>query len=184
MHEQSQRIETRIAEEALTLAARKGWHHVTIKALQRKIKSIKKADYPNGPKDLIPLIVSYVDHKLFSRMRDLTPSELFHDRLFEIGMARLDVLQEKRTAFLSLAEACRRDPHLALPLIRSQFASLEKMIDFARDTGQEKKGIMFAWGYFACFHLALNSWREDESPTLDKTMARFDLAISKLLSHF
>jgi ubiquinone biosynthesis protein COQ9 len=163
-----------IAAAALKLAARAGWVDVTIDAIARETKQSVNLFRKRfvATTDLVPLIAEEIDREAFAAV---SGSGMPHDVLFDLLMARFDVLQKHRKAILSMAEAARRDPRLARALACATIDGIYRVIDAAQ---ADEKAIpprpVFAAGVGAIYGFAFHVWRKDESRDMAKTMAAVD----------
>lgn len=97
-----------------------------------------------------------------------------HERLFEVLMRRLDALEPHRAAIRSLLSSARRDPLLALHLLRNAERSQRWMLAAAGIDGAGLRGAVKAKGLAALFGRVVETWLDDEDPGLSRTMAKLD----------
>jgi AcrR family transcriptional regulator len=122
---------------------------------------------------------------VFSRHLDLVvfvgsaePVADVGDRLFEAVMARLEVLEPDRFAWLALArEEGAGSPRIGPRLVRTARALLEAS---GIDAGGRRGGIRLA-AMTAVWVRALQVWRDDEG-ALNRTMAEVDARIKRMRS--
>lgn len=96
------------------------------------------------------------------------------ERLFEVLMRRLDALEPHKAAVRSLATSARRDPRLALQLLRLSEASQRWMLAAAGIACTGLAGSVRAKGLALLFARLIEVWLEDEDPGLSATMAALD----------
>jgi AcrR family transcriptional regulator len=174
----------RLAHCALTLAGEKGWDTVTLSEIARRLKT-SLADLRKKTPDtdqLGTVIASYIDRLVARQARDLDPRQDFYNRLLDITLARLEILQKYRKGILALTLAARRRPKLAFRLLRAQRIGLTKMLAYAKIPSSLEHTRAFRIGFFLAFHIALRRWAEDETNTLEKTCAALDRSLRKLFS--
>jgi hypothetical protein len=103
------------------------------------------------------------------------------DKLFDLVMARFDVLQTHRAGVLALIDALRTDPALGGLLWSATGRSMRWLLDAAGvPTGGvvgalRVNGMGLVWGY------ALRAWEKDESADLSATMAAVDRALDRAM---
>ncbi|MGB9151530.1 MAG: hypothetical protein WCD70_00390 [Alphaproteobacteria bacterium] len=162
----------KISLAALHLAATRGWESVTLAlvAKQAKIPPDRLKKHFKAVPDLIPLIAEEIDRMALASMGKATG--VAHDVLFDLLMARFDILQKNRKAILSIAQAAHRDRSLSCALARATFDGSYRLIDAAR-LDKPPRPILAA-GLSAIYSWAFYVWRKDESRDMGKTMAALD----------
>lgn len=99
------------------------------------------------------------------------------DRLFEVLMARFDVIQKYRGGVLALAKAARRDRALLAVLSVRLPHSMEHMLTLADLlTSKSKRGLQVA-GLTGLWLRCTRVWMKDDSEDMSKTMAALDKAL-------
>lgn len=96
------------------------------------------------------------------------------ERLFEVLMRRLDALDPHKEAVRSLRRSARRDPLLALHLLRLSEGSQRWMLASAGLDCTGLAGSLRAKGLAVLFARVLDVWLDDEDPGLARTMAALD----------
>jgi AcrR family transcriptional regulator len=165
----------KIAAAALRLAATKGWAGVTCDSLAKEAKlspSALKKRFA-APHEFVPIIVGEVTREALSLAGN--PRGAPHDVLFELLMARFDVLQKNRKGILAMAEAGRRDSKLFCTFLRAVLKGIESTADAAK-LSSPPRPILIA-GLSAVSAAAFLAWRRDETRDMSKTMAALDRAL-------
>jgi len=169
-------LNDRIILAALSVAAKRPWHEVTLDRVAKAGKlSLAATSAVFASTDAIPpAIVGFIDAETTANIgafdRDASPRE----RLFEILMARFDVLQAHRQGLLAIAEACRKSPALGLAVIQRQWQGMRTMLQLA---GIEPDAPQII-GLLALYHHVLRHWEHDTSPDMAKTMATLDRSLA------
>lgn len=96
------------------------------------------------------------------------------ERLFEVLMRRLDALEPHQEAVRGLIRSARRDPALALLLLRLSEASQRWMLAAAGIDCAGLSGSVRAKGLALLFARVLDVWLKDDDPGLARTMAALD----------
>jgi AcrR family transcriptional regulator len=165
--------DAKITAATLNLAAKLGWEKVTLEAIAQTAKipveALKKRF--TSPHHLVPVIAETIDAEAFVTM----PSGSTHDILFDLLMARFDILQKNREAILSMAEASRHDRKLSCALACAALRGADRIIDKAQ-LSKPPRPVLGA-GLVAVYGWAFNVWRHDESRDMAKTMAATDRAL-------
>jgi AcrR family transcriptional regulator len=161
---------------AILKLAAKGWNSVTVAAVAKaaKIAPAKLAARFAEPRDFIPFLVGEVSRKAFDAASQGSGSD--HDRLFDALMARFDILQKNRAAFINIADAARREPHLLGALSRALFEMGYELIDAAGTSPALPRPVVAA-GLTSIYAWAFNVWKNDDSRDMAKTMAALDRAL-------
>jgi nucleoside-diphosphate-sugar epimerase len=163
----------KISAAALRLAAT-GWEKVTLDAVARAAKiapaALKKRFA--APADFIPVIAAEIDREAF---KSAGKTGAPHDILFDLLMARFDIMQKHRNAILNMQAFAYRDRMLARALACATWDGAYRVIDAA---GLETpRRIVLAAGIAAVYGCAFIAWRGDHSRDMAKTMAALDRAL-------
>jgi len=167
---------TRICTSALRLIAARGWGKTTL-AIVAKGAKIPEASFKKrfaSMNDVIPVIAAEIDREAIAACGIISGAP--HDRLFDLLMARFDILQLNRKAIETMAEAARRDGALSCALARAAMASAWRLTDAAHLDAPPPRPVIAA-GLIAVYAYAFFAWRRDESRDMAKTMAALDRAL-------
>ncbi len=165
---------TKIAVAALRLASTKSWAHVTLDDIAKAAK-VPAAAFKNRftmTAHLIPIIAAEIDREAFAGQKF---SGAPHDILFDIFMARFDVMQKHRNAIEGIADAARQDRALSWALASATMDGAYLIIDRAKFKKPARP--MLALGLFCVYSWAFFAWRRDTSRDMAKTMAALDRAL-------
>lgn len=163
---------------AFALAAEKGWRRVRIAAAARR------ADLPldrarlrfPGRGSLLMRLGRMADQRaLEGAVAEGSP----RDRLFDMMMRRIDVLQAHRAGVLALLCALPAEPPTALLLAVATRRSMGWMLEAAGIPTTGALGRLRVQGLMAVWLWTLRAWRTDESEDLAHTMAALDAALSR-----
>ncbi len=111
----------------------------------------------------------------FSDMADEPPRE----RLFDVSMRRLEILQPHREAIRSLLRSVSRNPPLAMAFNGLAVRSQQWMLTAAGVGAAGPRGMVRAQGLALLFGSVLRTWVKDDDPGLARTMAALDRALSR-----
>lgn len=174
-----QKLDRKICETTLRLAARYGWDKVTLDAVGKAGK-VPLGVFQKRFADtvsLLPLLVDYGTECTLAACDPPMPSMPMRDRTFDVLMARFDYLQTHRKAILSIAMAAQRDPKTALILCRSQAKAMKRIEKFV-GLGQRKGcSNLYSHGLLVIFWTSFRVWRNDETIDMSKTMAMLDRSL-------
>ncbi len=101
------------------------------------------------------------------------------ERLFDVLMRRLDVLEPHKAAVRSLMRSAMRDPPLALALNRLAVRSQQWMLTAADIGAAGPRGMLRAQGLAVLFASVLRTWVDDDDPGHARTMAALDRALAR-----
>jgi AcrR family transcriptional regulator len=101
------------------------------------------------------------------------------ERLFDVLMRRLELLEPRKEAVRSLLRSCRREPALALFLNRIAVRSQLWMLTAADINASGSRGMMRAQGLAVLYSSVLRVWVEDDDPGRARTMAALDRALAR-----
>lgn len=167
--------DVQIAQAALKLAARQGWENISLDAIARAAKTTPaKIKARAADKNAVAALI--VGATIAEALPNATSTKgSRHDRLFEVLMARFDVLQQNRAGSLVLARAARRDAKLATALGKANLDAAYTCVDHAGLDLLPRP--VAALGVSAAFGWAFCAWARDESRDMGKTMAALDRAL-------
>ncbi len=101
------------------------------------------------------------------------------ERLFDVLMRRLDVLEPHKAAVRSLMRSAMRDPPLALALNGLAVRSQQWMLTAADIGAAGPRGMLRAQGLAVLFASVLRTWVDDDDPGHARTMAALDRALAR-----
>jgi hypothetical protein len=101
------------------------------------------------------------------------------EALFDLVMARFDVLQAHRPGVLALIETLRTDPGLSLMLWGATLRSMRWLLAAAGIPTDGVAGALRVQGAGALWAYTLRAWEKDESADMSSTMAALDRALDR-----
>ncbi len=101
------------------------------------------------------------------------------ERLFDLMMRRIDVMQAHRAGVVALLRALPTDPPAALLLAAASLRSMGWMLEGAGIDATGPFGRLRAKGLLGVWLWTLRAWERDESPDLAATMAALDRALDQ-----
>jgi len=163
---------------AFALAAEQGWPRMTVAAAARAAGldlARARLRFPGKAAVLLK----------FGRMADQAvlasaPAEgTVRDRLFDMIMRRLDVLQAHRAGVAALMRALPCDPPMAALLACATRRSLRWLLQVAEVDTAGLRGELKLRGLVAVWLWTLRAWDRDTSADLSATMAALDVALRR-----
>jgi hypothetical protein len=101
------------------------------------------------------------------------------DRLFDMIMRRIDVLQAHRAGMLALLRHLPADPPAALLLTLLSRRSMDWLLAAAGVSTHGVRGMLRVKGLLAVWLWTVRAWQRDESEDLGPTMAALDTALQR-----
>jgi AcrR family transcriptional regulator len=163
---------------AFQVAAERGWRRLSVAAAARAgglPLPRARARFPGRAAVLVR----------FGRLADEAalaeaPSEgPVRDRLFDLLMRRIDVLQPHRAGVLALLRALPSEPPFALLLGLATRRSMRWMLDATGVSTAGVRGELRVRGLVAVWLWTIRAWRADETEDLAHTMAALDTALRR-----
>ena len=164
-------IEKKIAENTLKKLNNKSWEKLTLEDVLDK--KIKKQKLINSKIDLLKILNRYVDNQLIQNTKTLESSST-KDMLFEVLMARFDILQENKVSFLKIFEAFKKSPKKIIKLFPSFLESMIVTAELAKFNVNGIRGTVRLKGLFIVYFITFYSWVDDKTSSLEKTMNALD----------
>ncbi len=162
----------KIISAAFALAAERPWRDVSMRDIADKA-GISLAELRRSVGSKTQIIAGYmraVDEAVLLKPPQADPGESPRDVLFEVVMARLDVMAEHKAALRSINEDVQFDSGLAGSYLNSQrWMLLASGLD-----GDGPRGVLRSIGLASLFGSVFKIWLEDEDPGQAKTMAALD----------
>lgn len=151
---------TEVASTAgVTLADLRAEFGSTLGIIAAHIKTIDRAVLAGGDDDMV--------------------EESARERLFDVLMRRLELLNEHRAAIRSLLRSARRNPPLAFALNGLAVQSQQWMLAAADIGASGPKGVIRAQGLALMFANVLRTWVDDEDEGLARTLAALDRELAR-----
>ena len=165
-----------IALKTLKLLKKKSWGEIRLEEIIRNSKKHKKTIKTKN--DLLRNINRYVDYLLKKETSSIEKSST-KDMLFEVIMARFDVLQKYRDSFLTLFDSYKLKPQKSIILIPSFLESMFLTASLANIEIKGIKGSLTIKGIFIIYIATYLEWMNDTSKSLEKTMTTLDQYLNK-----
>ncbi|NHO31612.1 TetR/AcrR family transcriptional regulator [Acetobacter fallax] len=176
--EDDDQFDTTLLASAMSLAASKGWRHISMPEIARNagldIGEVRTR-YPFKTSVLL-LLGRLADRSALVDDGSLsTPREA----LFDLLMRRFDVFQQYREGVLAVLRGLPFDPALAIVL---GVATMDSMSWIAGAAGIETSGLQGALriqGVTALWTHTLRAWEKDDSEDLGTTMAALEQGLDR-----
>ena len=159
----------RIAQQTLRILKKKSWKDITFNEVVRANKDINI----KSKIDLLKNINRYVDDALIVQMKKLEISSA-KDMLFEVLMARFDILQKNRKSFIEIHKAFKKSPQYFIQLLPSFLESMIITSELAKYNVNGLKGSIRLKGLMLVYFATFFQWLEDQTTSLERTMTQLD----------
>ncbi|MDC0057655.1 hypothetical protein OAJ21_00490 [Pelagibacteraceae bacterium] len=164
-------IEKKIAERTLKKLHIKSWNKLTIDDVLEK--NTKKQNIFNTKNDLLKNLIRYVDNILVEKTKYIENSST-KDMIFEVVMARFDILQQNRVCFIKIFQELKKSPKKILKLLPSFLESMIVTAELAKFDVNGLRGSIRLKGLFIVYFTTFYSWVDDKTSSLEKTMNALD----------
>ncbi len=166
----------KLVTAALKLTAMHDWNQLTLEQIAKAAKvpvpqAIKLFATTN---DILAAIVTYIDDKTASAIGKPLTQGTARDRLFEVMMARFDILQTHRAAIRNIITAVKRDPSLTRILLPAHARAMQAMLALSGLKQNGLKEVLATAGLLAIYGATLHSWEHDDTKDMSRTMAALD----------
>ena len=172
---------TRLIEAAMELVAQQRWEDITMTDIALKA-GLTLADF----RDCFPSkgailggFAKMIDKKVLSGVNDDLLGEPARDRLFDVLMRRLDVMEPYRDSLRELSQWVRRDPATAVALNGVALNSMRFMLEAANIESEGTLGTIKLQGLVLAWQRIVGIWLDDESPDHGRTMAALDRELER-----
>jgi hypothetical protein len=172
--------EQNFAETTLRLIAKNGWESLSLEAIAKASKSsVANVKKHFGDKSkIIPFLVTYVTRATIKSVGKVDVSQTPRDRLFEIMMARCDVLQQNRIAFQAIVKALKNDSRTAASLLLAQREAMQSMLHHVGLADHGLRQHITVVGLMGVYAATVWAWHRDETIDMSRTMAALGRALS------
>lgn len=166
---------------AVGLAGQLGWPDVRLSDIAEEA-NISLAQLSRHFRDKISVLCAYgryVDYRTLEQCEHVDPDVSPRDRLFDIMMARFDVLNGQREGVSSILHSLKSEPKqlvISLPYLGH---SMELMLEASGLDANGLRGAVRVVGLKLIYLKTLKAWLEDESEDMGKTMSALDKALGK-----
>mgnify|MGYP001386091949 CR=1 FL=1 len=158
-----------IAKKTLSLLSDNPWDKISFTT----VVGSKRVTTIRNKTDLLINLNRYFDYLLNENLVSMEQSSK-KDMLFEVFMARLDILNTNRRSIKNLLKFLLSYPNNFIRLLPS---FVESMILIATKSNIEVngiRGVVKVKAIFFLYLLAIYTWNNDESESLEKTMTSLD----------
>lgn len=164
-------FEKKIAQQTLSILKKKSWNAFSLEQVLKSVK-VKKTNIKTKF-DLLKIISKYVDYLLINNTKSLENSST-KDMLFEVLMARFDILEENRKAFLEIYKILKKNPQQLIKLLPTFLESMIISAELSKYKVNGLKGTIRLKGLMLIYFITFFQWVDDKESSLEKTMTALD----------
>ncbi len=167
----------RVIKAALDLAAERPWQDVALRDIADRA-NVPLADVRNdfaGKPAILSKFIRLVDDAVLAKAPARDPGQPARDRVFDVLMTRLEVLEPYKAALRSIAGA----PGTGLAIARSAMASQAWMLHAAGIGTDGPLGAARVAGLASIYSSLLQTWLEETDPAYPRTMAALDRRLKR-----
>ena len=158
----------KIAQNTLDILNKNSWKYLSVEqVIQNKKNDIK------SKLDLLENINRYFDDILISKMKSMEVSST-KDMLFEVLMARFDLLELNRNAILEIYKVFKKKPQYFIKLLPSFLESMIITAELSKFNVNGLKGSIRLKGLMLTYFITFFQWVDDKNSSLEKTMTALD----------
>ena len=158
-----------VAKKALSLLENQSWNNISLV----KILNGKKNLSIKNKIDVLIEINRYFDHLLKENLASIEKSTS-KDMLFEVLMARLDILNSYRKSVKNLIKYFLSYPHQFIKILPSFIQSAILVATLSNININGLKGAPKLKVIFVLYIIIIFTWHKDETESLEKTMTTLD----------
>ncbi|MAZ76453.1 MAG: TetR family transcriptional regulator [Micavibrio sp.] len=173
-------IRTQMIATALDLAADGQWEMIDLSdiAEQAGVSSVDALELFDEKTDILAAYDRIVNRHAIEEV-DLSDDLPCRDKLFDLVMARFDILNENRGALLNILGSFKGDPKEALLSFPHLGKSMARLLDASGLQTNGISGALRVTGMVGLYLYVVKTWKEDESADMGKTMVTLDKGLDK-----
>lgn len=166
---------------ALDLAKERSWGDITLSDIAGAA-NVGLADLRRDftcKSDILRAFQAEIDAEVLAKARVAGETQSPRDRLFDIVMTRFEVMQPYKQALKRIAAYLCCRPGEGAPLLCGSLASQYWMLAGSGAKLDGPGGALRVAGLAAIYGRVFQVWLDDDTPSLDKTMAALDKRLGK-----
>lgn len=172
-------VKDKIVDAALALASAQPWGDISFDDIIQA-STVDKADaleYFDDKADILAAYGRRLDRRALEEAGNSAENTDIRENLFDLLMARFDILNEDRDAILSILTAMKFDPRTAIFSLPHLGKSMGKMLEGAGQPAEGLRACAKITALTGIYLYVVKVWKDDDSPDMGKTMAALDKAL-------
>jgi ubiquinone biosynthesis protein COQ9 len=177
--EDARPIKLRIRQAAFALAERTDWHEISMAAIagQAGLSLSLLMRHAPSKSSILQDFSRDIDEAMLLVFERYPAEGDAHDRLFDVILKRLEILQPYRGVIASVVKRPRADGVEAMRLLQSLSDSIGWMVSAARVEQEPAWQSLGRLGLMRAYLRVLSVWSKENDPGLARTMAALDRAL-------
>jgi ubiquinone biosynthesis protein COQ9 len=169
----------RIRQAAFALAERMPWHEITLAAIaqQSNLSISALMRHAETKATILRDFARDIDEAMLLVFERYPAEGEAHERLFDVVLKRLEIMQPYRQVIASVMKRPVADPGEAASLLQSLAATVGWIAAAARVEDEPAWQSFGRVGLGRAYVKALSAWIADDDPGLSRTMAALDRAL-------
>ena len=172
---------SKAVQAALDLAKERSWGDISLADIARAA-NLSLADLRREfscKTDILRAFQTELDAEVLSRAKPAAEGQTPRDRLFDTVMTRFETMQPYKPALKRISSYLCCRPAEAAPLFCSSLASQYWMLEASGAKLDGPGGALRVSGLAAIYGKVFRVWLDDDTPSLDKTMAALDQRLGR-----
>ncbi len=163
-------------ESALVLASDMPWNMINLEDIAEQARGSLShmREYFDEKSDILGAYGAIIDQEMLKETARLDANLSVKDKLFELIMARFDIVEDNRAGVLSILNSMKLDPKTILYSLPHLCRSMTWILEAAGENTSGIKGTAKIIGLTGVYLKTLRSWMREESADLSQTMASLD----------
>lgn len=165
-----------IADAALRVASERGWRSATLDDIAAAAgvepPDMRRRFRCKGA--VLTAVAQSVEERALAEPPDFEEEDTVRDRLFDLLMRRLDILDENRDGVASILRDLPADPAATAAAVPGALRLIGGILEQAGVSASGPVGLLRCKGLAIVWLTALTEWVRDDSPDHARTMATLD----------
>lgn len=177
----TKKIRTAVITAFLASLGEKGWEATTRAEIAERA-GIPLSSLRDAYGSRLAILADFsaeIDQKVLADPDQDMQGEPARDRLFDVLIRRLELLEEYKPAIRALIDAARQDLTLAVRFNRLALRSMSWMLTAAGLEADGRRGALKTQGLVVGFAQVTTVWLDDDDPGLARTMATLDRMLDR-----
>lgn len=174
-------LKDRMIDAALALAAEEGWAEISFDQIMAaaQVDCDEAREYFDDKSDVLTAYGRRLDRFVMDDISFSDEEMSEREKIFDLLMARFDVLNENREAVISILDSFKTDPKQMIVSLPHLARSMSRTLEAADVETDGAIGALKVTGLIGVYLYAVRTWKEDDSTDMARTMAALDQALDK-----
>ena len=171
----------KIVDALMELAAERRFEDISVRDIA-KAAGVSLADFRDAFPSKGAVLAGFtrrIDRIVLQQDDGELSEENSRERLFDVLMRRLEAMAPYREGLREVAAWLRREPAAALAINQAAMSSMRFMLEAAGIEAEGASGAIKLQGLTLAWGRVLQTWLDDDEPTLSRTMAELDRVLTR-----